>query len=135
LSLRSSWRSPEQLGWSSFDLDSRGSGNKAYWVEQFGDKLERRGIVTPLTPLDSGGAGGRDAGGFPTTHWSVVMRAGTATTVDSMAALDRLCHQYWQPLYYFVRRRGFTAADAPDLPQRFFARPLGKGFHGGTDAR
>jgi len=31
-----------------------------------------------------------------------VARAGAATTVESLAALDRLCRQYWQPLYYFA---------------------------------
>jgi len=56
------------------------------------------------------------------------MRAGTVTTIDSMAALDRLCNQYWQPLYYFVRRRGYTKQDAQDLTQGFFARLLDKGL-------
>jgi RNA polymerase sigma-70 factor (ECF subfamily) len=32
-----------------------------------------------------------------------------------MAALDRLCRQYWQPLYYFARRRGYNEHDAQDL--------------------
>ena len=56
------------------------------------------------------------------------MRAGTATTEVSMAALERLCHLYWQPLYYFVRRRGYTEQDAQDLTQGFFARLLDKGL-------
>jgi RNA polymerase sigma-70 factor (ECF subfamily) len=94
-------------------------------VEPISDKSGQHGFVTPLA---SGRSGGRDAGVFPTTHWSVVMRAGTATTEVSMAALDRLCHQYWQPLYYFVRRRGYTEQDAQDLTQGFFARLLDKGL-------
>jgi RNA polymerase sigma-70 factor (ECF subfamily) len=61
------------------------------------------------------------------------MRAGTDTTGDSMAALDRLCHQYWQPLYYFVRRRGYNEQDAQDLTQGFFARLLDKGSIGAAD--
>jgi RNA polymerase sigma factor (sigma-70 family) len=79
-----------------------------------------------LTPVDSKESDFRHGGVFATTHWSVVMRAGTTTTVDSMAALDRLCRQYWQPLYYFVRRRGYTEQDAQDLTQGFFARLLEK---------
>lgn len=75
----------------------------------------------------------RDAGVFASTHWSVVRRAGTATTVESMAALDRLCRQYWQPLYYFVRRRGYNEPDAQDLTQGFFARLLEKGSIGLAD--
>src|SRR6185369_4941165 len=87
------------------------------------DNLAPHGLVTRL---GSERSGDRDAGVFPTTHWSVGMRAGTVTTIDSMAALDRLCHQYWQPLYYFVRRRGYNEQDAQDLTQGFFARLLEK---------
>jgi len=61
------------------------------------------------------------------------MRAGAATTPDSLAALDRLCHQYWRPLYYFVRRRGYTEQDAQDLTQGFFARLLDKKLFGAAD--
>src|SRR5688572_155037 len=78
-------------------------------------------------------SGIRDAGIFASTHWSVVMQAGAATTVESMAALDRLCRQYWQPLYYFVRRRGYNEQDAQDLTQGFFARLLEKGSIGAAD--
>ena len=37
------------------------------------------------------------------------------------AALARLCRDYWPPLYSFVRRRGYSPADAQDLVQGFFA--------------
>jgi RNA polymerase sigma-70 factor (ECF subfamily) len=63
---------------------------------------------------------------FATTHWSVVLRASGAPTLGSLDALDRLCRQYWQPLYYFVRRRGYDEQDAQDLTQSFFARLLEK---------
>ncbi|HXP59125.1 MAG TPA: sigma factor [Dongiaceae bacterium] len=82
------------------------------------EKLNRSPLAAP---------GEHDAGSFATTHWSVVARAGAATTVESTAALDRLCRQYWQPLYYFVRRRGYNEPDAQDLTQGFFARLLEKG--------
>src|SRR2546425_8019441 len=82
---------------------------------------------------DSGSAGVRDAGVFATTHWSVVRLAGDATTPQSTAALDQLCRQYWQPLYYFVRRKGYAEADAKDLVQGFFARLLEKGLFGAAD--
>src|SRR6266446_3427357 len=77
--------------------------------------------------------GVRDGGVFASTHWSVVASAGAATTVESTAALDRLCGQYWQPLYYFVRRRGYNEHDAQDLTQGFFARLLEKGLLGAAD--
>ena len=37
------------------------------------------------------------------------------------AALAQLCQTYWPPLYTFVRSRGYTAHDAQDLTQSFFA--------------
>ena len=82
---------------------------------------------------DLTGSGAREVGVFASTHWSVVARAGAATTVESLAALDRLCRQYWQPLYYFVRRRGYNEEDAQDLTQGFFARLLEKGSIGAAD--
>lgn len=88
------------------------------------EKLNRSPSTAPDDPAASGGRGG---GVFATTHWSVVARAGAATTVELTAALDRLCRQYWQPLYYFVRRRGYNEPDAQDLTQGFFARLLEKG--------
>lgn len=39
----------------------------------------------------------------------------------AQAALTRLCRDYWPPLYRFVRRRGYSRADAQDLTQGFFA--------------
>lgn len=57
---------------------------------------------------------------FPTTRWSVVLAAGR----DDREALDTLCRIYWHPLYIYVRRRGYSEADAKDLTQEFFARVL-----------
>src|SRR5262245_34627131 len=79
-----------------------------------------------ISPADSNGSGPREGHVFASTHWSAVVCAGGATTTESMAALDRLCRQYWQPLYYFVRRRGYNEQDAQDLTQGFFARLLEK---------
>jgi len=38
--------------------------------------------------------------------------------------MESLCESYWQPLYSYVRRRGYSADDAQDLTQEFFARLL-----------
>jgi RNA polymerase sigma factor (sigma-70 family) len=60
---------------------------------------------------------------FATTHWSVIAACtpGTEAETDKAdAALAQLCHDYWPPLYNFVRRRGFGSADAQDLVQGFF---------------
>lgn len=72
-------------------------------------------------------------GWFVTTHWSVVLSAKEGSTVQTEAALERLCRTYWRPLYAFVRRRGHEAHDAQDLTQEFFARLLAKDFLGTVD--
>jgi RNA polymerase sigma factor (sigma-70 family) len=60
---------------------------------------------------------------FATTRWSVVLTAQTDSPA-AVQALDRLCSTYWWPLYSFVRRQGYSAEDAQDLVQGFFARLL-----------
>ena len=64
------------------------------------------------------------AGCFLTTHWSVVLTAGSSDTPRAQAALEKLCRAYWFPLYAYVRRRGHSVEDAQDLTQEFFARVL-----------
>jgi RNA polymerase sigma-70 factor (ECF subfamily) len=61
---------------------------------------------------------------FMTTHWSLVGAAqpGQASQTRAREALEELCRAYWYPLYAFVRSRGYSATDAQDLTQAFFAR-------------
>jgi RNA polymerase sigma factor (sigma-70 family) len=73
----------------------------------------------------SAGTKGR-TGAFSTTHWSVVLTACGRDTVRSAAALEKLCRQYWPPIYSFVRRRGADRHEAEDLTQAFFAHLLDK---------
>jgi RNA polymerase sigma factor (sigma-70 family) len=61
---------------------------------------------------------------FATTHWSVVLAAGRADAPGAQNALARLCSTYWYPLYAYARRRGYSAHDAQDLTQAFFAQLL-----------
>jgi len=74
--------------------------------------------------------GGHD---FATTRWTLVLAAGDAENPQSGKALATLCQTYWMPLYAFVRRRGYSAADAEDLVQEFFARLLERNFLGQAD--
>jgi RNA polymerase sigma-70 factor (ECF subfamily) len=57
---------------------------------------------------------------FATTHWSIVLAAGSAPSRESEAALENLCRSYWYPLYAYLRRRGSGPQDAQDLVQEFF---------------
>jgi RNA polymerase sigma-70 factor (ECF subfamily) len=63
---------------------------------------------------------------FPTTLWTMILRAGRNDTAQAQAALTQLCRTYWYPLYSFIRRRGFSVADAEDLVQSFLAQLLEK---------
>jgi RNA polymerase sigma-70 factor (ECF subfamily) len=63
---------------------------------------------------------------FATTHWSVVLAAAENNAPQSATALERLCRTYWYPLYAYVRREGYSPADAQDLTQEFFARLLAR---------
>ena len=66
---------------------------------------------------------------FATTHWSLVGAAmpGEASQTRAREALEELCRAYWYPLYAFVRSRGYSAVDAQDLTQAFFARIIETG--------
>jgi RNA polymerase sigma factor (sigma-70 family) len=68
----------------------------------------------------------KKAGAFSTTHWSVVLEARDGDVAGSTAALEKLCRQYWYPIYAFVRRRGSDRHEAEDLTQAFFAHLLDK---------
>src|SRR5262249_31726884 len=63
---------------------------------------------------------------FCTTHWSVVLQAVDPNSPEANAALERLCKEYWFPLYACVRRHGYSPDDACDLTQEFFARLLSR---------
>lgn len=67
-------------------------------------------------------------GQFATTHWSVVLAAGRTEQAAAGAALERLCAEYWFPVYSFVRRKGHDEHQAEDLTQGFFARLLEKNW-------
>lgn len=63
---------------------------------------------------------------FPNTHWSLVLAAGSARSVDADTALALLCETYWYPLYAFLRARGHAVEEAQDLTQAFFVQILEK---------
>jgi RNA polymerase sigma factor (sigma-70 family) len=69
----------------------------------------------------------RRVGQFATTRWSLVVAAGAGDSSPAARdALATLCETYWYPLYVYLRGRGYSAEDAQDLTQAFFARLLEK---------
>ncbi len=72
---------------------------------------------------------------FATTHWSLVNAAkpNEMSQTRVREALEKLCRAYWYPLYAFVRRRGYSANDAQDLTQAFFAHIIETGGFASAD--
>jgi RNA polymerase sigma-70 factor (ECF subfamily) len=61
---------------------------------------------------------------FPTTQWSLIVRAAAADPADREKALAEICELYWPPVYAFIRSRGNSPHDAEDLTQGLFAELL-----------
>src|SRR5262245_1779791 len=59
---------------------------------------------------------------FTTTHWSVVLQAGSESSPHAQNALESLCKSYRYPLYVHVRRLGWGPEDAEDLTHQFLVR-------------
>jgi RNA polymerase sigma factor (sigma-70 family) len=73
---------------------------------------------------------------FRTTRWSLLARAAEADEGDSARALSALCRDYWNPLYHFVRRKGYGDEESKDLTQAFFARLVERqDLHAVSEAR
>lgn len=70
---------------------------------------------------------------FPDTRWSLVLGAGMEPASEGKSALERLCRDYWFPLYAFVRRRGYSPEDAEDLTQGFMLHLIGSPLLGRAD--
>src|SRR5262249_10936647 len=91
---------------------------------------ERRGMAAiPDNPSSAAAP----SGGFATTHWSIVVAARDRATPEAQEAIGTLARTYWYPLYAFIRRQGYTADQAQDLTQEFFARLLEKNALGLAD--
>lgn len=57
---------------------------------------------------------------FPSTHWSLIGRAGDPDRAVRRRAVARLLERYWQPLRaHLTRRRGIDVNEADDLLQAF----------------
>lgn len=63
---------------------------------------------------------------FPTTRWTLILKASGGFSEKRSEALEELCKAYWPPVYAFIRSRGKPSSEAEDLTQGFFAEFLSK---------
>lgn len=61
---------------------------------------------------------------FQLTRWSLIRGAVASDPAVRHAALERLCAQYWYPLYAYLRRKGRSPDVAADSVQGLFAHLL-----------
>jgi RNA polymerase sigma-70 factor (ECF subfamily) len=59
-------------------------------------------------------------GGFPATHWSLVLTAGQGGSPEAEAALERLCVSYHEPVRSYLLGFGIAPQETDDLVQGFF---------------
>ncbi|MBI4618094.1 MAG: sigma-70 family RNA polymerase sigma factor [Planctomycetes bacterium] len=75
---------------------------------------------------------GGPGGGFPDTRWESILDARDGK--GRRDHLERLCRDYWKPVYLFIRHDGRRPnEEAKDLTQAFFARLLSGDFLAGLD--
>ena len=63
---------------------------------------------------------------FPPTAWSLVRLAAAEGKPGAEKALDEWCRLYERPVLASILRRGYSAQDAEDLKQAFFAELLAR---------
>lgn len=62
---------------------------------------------------------------FPSTRWSMIVRAKDHASPARREALEELCRHYWKPIYQCVRMARRTEREqTEDLTQEFFAEIL-----------
>lgn len=69
---------------------------------------------------------------FRTTRWSLVLQT-RFDGPEARQALEALCCIYRPAVIAFVRRHGYSAADAEDLAQSFYADVISRDFHARAD--
>lgn len=71
---------------------------------------------------------------FPSTRRSAVVAAGSQDAGERRRGFGALVEAYWKPIYKLVRLQWqYSAEDAADLTQGFFARAMEKDFFRGYD--
>jgi RNA polymerase sigma-70 factor (ECF subfamily) len=72
---------------------------------------------------------------FLTTDWSTILLTTDADAAFSQPALEKICAQYWYPLYAYARRTGCDASSAEDATQGFLLHVCQTGLLGKADQK
>jgi RNA polymerase sigma-70 factor (ECF subfamily) len=64
---------------------------------------------------------------FQPTAWTRILSAREGSDTTVAAVLEDLAQLYWRPVYFHVRRKGYSSHDAEDLTQQFFATFIERG--------
>ena len=75
---------------------------------------------------------GNRANTFPSTHWTTI-RACAGDDRLAHAAREKLCEDYWYPLYAHICRLGNATHHAEDLVQDFFVHLLRQSWFAAVD--
>ena len=67
-------------------------------------------------------------GRFSTTRWSTVALANDPSSPGACSALERLCQDYWPPLFAYALRQGRDFHSAQDFTQSFFSHFIERGY-------
>lgn len=73
-------------------------------------------------------------GGFPSTHWSMVLQAREPAATGYRDSMEALVKAYWRPIYVYIRASWSRSnEDAKDLTQEFLTRLFERGLVEGYD--
>ncbi|MDB6072061.1 MAG: hypothetical protein JWL81_3232 [Verrucomicrobiales bacterium] len=63
----------------------------------------------------------------------MVWRAGHGDEAAMREAMQKICQDYWPPVYAYIRRQGKSEQDAQDLTQDFFCRIIRRNWFAKAD--
>ncbi|OAI42844.1 hypothetical protein AYO41_03410 [Verrucomicrobia bacterium SCGC AG-212-E04] len=57
---------------------------------------------------------------YAASRWSVVLASGRSQSAEAPEAMTQLCQAFWQPIYGYLRQRGYSVDQARYALQEFF---------------
>lgn len=69
------------------------------------------------------------------TRWDLLRDLLEKSPSTRREILERLASQYWRPIFWYIRRKGYSGDRAEELTQEFFSQILEKGLFTKADAK